>query len=93
MEQLLRHPGLIEVASAGHGEVRFVEVKIPGHLAGKPVSILLEKDACQPVTLVRGGSAVLASLETTMEQADLVVIAVRPSHLPKLNALLAGGSV
>ena len=92
MEQLLRHPGLIEVASAGHGEVRFVEVKIPEHLAGKPVSILLEKDASHPVTLVRGGSAVLASLETTLEQADLVVIAVQPSHLPKLNALIAGGS-
>ena len=93
MEQLLRHPGLIEVASAGHGDVRFVEVKIPEHLAGKPVSSLAEKEACQPVTLIRGGSAVLPSLETTLEQADLVVVAVRPSHLAKLNALLAGGPV
>jgi trk system potassium uptake protein TrkA len=90
IEQLLRHPGLIEVASAGHGEVRFVEVKIPDHLAGKPVGVLVENGFCQPVTLVRGGEAVLASLETSMEAADLVVLAISPGHLPRLEALLAG---
>lgn len=90
IEQLLRHPGLIEVASAGHGEVRFLEVKIPEHLAGKPVATLVEKDSCQPVTLVRGGEAILASLDTTMETADLVVLAVRPGYLSDLQALLAG---
>jgi trk system potassium uptake protein TrkA len=90
IQQLLRHPGLIEVASAGHGEVRFVEVKIPNHLAGKPVGALVEDGSCQPVTLVRGGEAVLASLDTRMETADLIVLAVRPSHLPELQAILAG---
>lgn len=93
MEELLRHPGLIEVASAGHGEVRFLEVKVPGHLAGKPVSVLVEKDACHPVTLVRGGEASLASLDTTMQTADLVVLAIRPDHLPLLQAVLAKGTV
>ncbi|HLC04365.1 MAG TPA: TrkA family potassium uptake protein [Anaerolineales bacterium] len=93
IEQLLRHPGLIEVASAGHGEVRFLEVKIPDHLAGRPVAALVEKDACQPVTLVRGGEAVLAALDTPMEAADLVVLAVQPRHLPILQALLAGKAV
>lgn len=90
IEQLLRHPGLIEVANAGHGEVRFVEVKIPTHLAGRPVATLVEEGSCQPVTLVRGGEAVLASLDTVLEPSDLVVLAVRPSHLAALQALLAG---
>jgi trk system potassium uptake protein TrkA len=90
IEQLLRHPGLIEVASAGHGEVRFVEVKIPEHLAGKPVGTLVEGGACQPVTLVRGGEAVLVSMDTTMEAADLVVLAVRQGYAPELQAILAG---
>jgi trk system potassium uptake protein TrkA len=90
IEQLLRHPGLIEVASAGHGEVRFLEVKIPDHLASKPVGTLVDEGSCQPVTLVRGGEAVLASLDTTMESGDLVVLAVRVGHLPKLETLLAG---
>jgi trk system potassium uptake protein TrkA len=90
IEQLLRHPGLIEVASAGHGEVRFVEVKIPDHLAGKPVAALIEKGSCQAVTLVRGGKAVLATQDTKMESADLVVLAIRPEHLSALGALLAG---
>lgn len=90
IEQILRHPGLIEVASAGHGEVRFLEVKIPDHLAGKPVGALVENGSCQPVTLVRGGEAVLASPDTRMESDDLVVLAIRPDHLPLLEALLAG---
>jgi trk system potassium uptake protein TrkA len=90
IEQLLRHPGLVEVATAGHGEVRFVEIKIPDHLAGKPVGALVEKDSCQPVTLVRGGEAVLVSPDTLLQATDLVVLAVRPAHLAHLETLLAG---
>lgn len=90
IEQLLRHPSLIEVASAGHGEVRFVEVKIPEALSGKPVAALVEPGSCQPVTLVRGGEAILAAMDTTMEAADLVVLAVRSGYVPELQALLSG---
>jgi trk system potassium uptake protein TrkA len=91
--QLLTHPGLVEVASAGHGEVRIIEVKIPDHLAGKPVAALVKEGSCQPVTLVRGDEAILASSETTMEAADLVVLAVRQAHISELQALLAGEAV
>jgi trk system potassium uptake protein TrkA len=89
--QLLTHPGLTELASVGNGEVMFVEVRIPEHLAGKSLRDLGQDNFCQPAALVRGGRAELARPETTLERGDLVVLSVLASRLSELQAMLHRG--
>jgi trk system potassium uptake protein TrkA len=47
IEQLLTHPGLIELASLGHREMGVVEVLVPAHLVGKPASSFEREGVCQ----------------------------------------------
>jgi trk system potassium uptake protein TrkA len=93
IEQLLTHPGVTELECLGNGEVLLVEVQIVDHMAGKRVSEIAVDGGCQPVALIRGGHAELSEPNVSLNEGDLLVVAVLSSNLPQLESLvgLVGG--
>jgi trk system potassium uptake protein TrkA len=93
IEQLLTHPGITELESLGNGEVMLVEVQIPNHMAGKRVGDIATECSCQPAAIVRGGQADLYNPESTLNDGDLLVVAVKSSDLTQLESYvgLKGG--
>jgi trk system potassium uptake protein TrkA len=88
IEQLLTHPGLIELASLGNGEVFLMEAQVPEHMTGKRINDLSQECTCQPTALVRGGQANIISPDTALEAGDLLIIAVSSSNLSQLEEAL-----
>jgi len=88
MEQLLTHPGSLEIASLGNGEVRLLEIQIPAHLQGVTIADIASRCQCAPTTLIRGGEAALVEPATVLEQGDLLVVALESTYLPDLDRLL-----
>jgi trk system potassium uptake protein TrkA len=73
IEQVLTHPGLIELASLGNGEVFLMEARVPDHLTGKRMDELSQECTCQP---------------TALEAGDLLIVAVSSSNLNQLEMAL-----
>jgi len=88
MEQLLTHPGSIEIVSLGNGEVRLLEIRIPDHLDGSTISDIVARCTCIPTALIRGGEASLLEPDTRLEQGDLLVVTLESSYLPSMDQLL-----
>lgn len=93
IERMLTHPGIDELAQVGNGEVVIVEVKVPGHLVGKPVSTLIQGVACQPSAIVRAGKAELCQADTLLGSTDMVVLTIAEVHLATLKARLEAREV
>jgi trk system potassium uptake protein TrkA len=91
IEQLLTHPGLIELESLGHGEVLVIEVLIPEGMAGRSIGDVTGSFTCQPAAIVRAGDAGLAEEESMLEAGDLLVLAIAAADLPKLETAFGWG--
>ncbi len=74
IEQLILHPGVQSVGSAGHGEVQVYELSIPEDWSGRPIGDLLPAQAALPVALTRGGRALLPDLGTVLQTHDLLQV-------------------
>ncbi len=72
MEQLLLHPGLHPLLSAGHGEVQLYEICVPGEWSGRPLSDLVPDDGACAVALVRSGRAQLPERSSLLQAQDLL---------------------
>jgi trk system potassium uptake protein TrkA len=72
IEQLLLHPGLQSVSSAGNGEVQFYEITVPDEWTGKLVGDLVPAENALPVALARGGRACLPDRATPLQAHDIL---------------------
>ena len=72
MEQLLLHPGLHTLLSAGHGEVQLYEIAVPGEWSGRPLSDLVPDDSARAVALVRSGRALLPERSSVLQAQDIL---------------------
>ena len=90
IQQLLTHPGLIELASLGHREMSLIEILVPDHMVGRPVSGFDLEGICRPSVIIRAGAARMADPELRLEEGDLVVLAVLNDGLPVLMQHLEG---
>src|SRR3990172_12421994 len=81
MEQLLMHPGLIDMQTIGHGEVRLLEVKVPESWAGRPITNLLDGRAIIGA-VTRAGRAFVSKAGDRFESGDLVYISLEAVLLP-----------
>ena len=61
IEQLLVHPGMQSISSAGNGEVQVYEMTIPSEWSGHLVSELIPMEHSLPVALARNGKGHSAS--------------------------------
>jgi trk system potassium uptake protein TrkA len=74
IEQLILHPGLQSVYSAGNGEVQIYEVSIPHEWEGRTVGDLVPAENALPVAIARGGRACLPDRTTILQAHDIVQV-------------------
>jgi len=74
IEQLILHPDLQSISSAGNGEVQIYEISVPKEWEGRKISDLVPPAAAIPVALARGGRASLPTPETTLQAHDLLQV-------------------
>jgi trk system potassium uptake protein TrkA len=74
IEQLLIHPGMQSVSSAGNGEVQVYEMTVPAEWNGRTVSELVPMEYAIPVALARHGKGILPRAETLLEGQDILQV-------------------
>jgi trk system potassium uptake protein TrkA len=72
IEEMIVHPDVRTVYSAGNGEVEIYQLTIPLNCVGRPVGELLEVAGCVVVSVTRGGRAFLPDPETRLEEGDVI---------------------
>lgn len=79
IEQLLVHPGMQCVSSAGNGEVQVYELTVPSEWNGRKISDLVPMDFAIPVALARNGKGILPHPETLLELQDILQVSSTPA--------------
>lgn len=88
IEQLLVHPGLRSISSAGNGEVQIYEVTVPAEWNGHKISELVPMDHSIPVTLARNGKGILPRAEILLESQDILQVSSTSEGLKLLRERL-----
>lgn len=74
IEQLILHPGLHSVYSAGNGEVQIYEIIISDEWHGHKLSELVPPKEAVTVAIARGGRASLPAPDTILQVHDVIQI-------------------
>lgn len=74
IEQLLIHPGMQSISSAGNGEVQIYEMTVPSEWRGRKLSEFVPLEHAIPVTLARNGKGILPRPETVLESQDILQV-------------------
>jgi trk system potassium uptake protein TrkA len=76
--QLLIHPGMQSVSSAGNGEVQVYELTVPLEWNGRRVSDLVPMEHAIPVAMARNGKGILPRAEMVLELQDILQVSSTP---------------
>jgi trk system potassium uptake protein TrkA len=74
IEQLILHPGLQSVYTAGNGEVQVYEVRVTDEWEGKPLGELVPAVDAAPVALTHGGRSLLPGRDAVLHTHDLLLV-------------------
>ncbi len=74
IEQLMLHPGLLNVASARDGEVKVFEITVPAEWNGRRLDELAPLEHTIPVMLERDGRGLLPRADMVLETQDILQI-------------------
>jgi trk system potassium uptake protein TrkA len=85
IEQLLLHPGMQSVSSAGNGEVQIFELTVPAEWNGHKISELVPVEHAIPVTLARNGKGFLPRPENLLESQDILQVSSTPEGVKILR--------
>lgn len=78
IEQLLVHPGMQSISSAGNGEVQVYELTVPSEWRGRRLSELIPMEYAIPVALARNGKGILPRAEMILEPQDILQVSSMP---------------
>ncbi len=93
MEQLLIHPALQSMVSAGNGEVQIYEMIIPHEWAGHKLADLVPSDSAIPVSLSRGSTSCLPRWDSALQADDILQVSATAEGLKLLRERIhANGS-
>lgn len=81
IEQLLIHPSLQSLVSAGNGEVQIYELRIPEEWAGRKLTDLVPSECAIPVSLIRANRGSLPNPDTLLETEDVLQISATAEGL------------
>ncbi len=81
IEQLLVHPGLQSLFTAGNGEVQVYEMPVPSEWAGHRVAELVPAGSALPVALARAGRSLLPASDTLLEAEDILQVSATDEGL------------
>lgn len=85
IEQLLVHPGMQSISSAGNGEVQIYEIAVPSEWSGHRLSELVPMEHSIPVALARNGKGILPRAETLLEPQDILQVSSTPEGVKILR--------
>jgi trk system potassium uptake protein len=85
IEQLLVHPGMQSVSSAGNGEVQVYELTVPAEWNGRKVSELVPMENAIPVALTRNGKGILPRPGIALEPQDILQVSSTPDGVKILR--------
>jgi len=85
IEQLLVHPGMQSISSAGNGEVQVYELTIPAEWRGRELSELVPMEHAIPVALARNGKGILPRSEIMLESQDILQVSSTPEGVKILR--------
>lgn len=88
IEQLLLHPGLHSLFSAGNGEVQLYEISVPEEWSGRPLSELVPVQGAVTMALVRCGRAMLPERATPLQAQDLLHVSATAEGVAGLRRRL-----
>ena len=89
LEQLLVHPGLIQTAELGNGNVIIIEIQTPPKFVTKRLEELVDGLQVVTIAFTRGGVTELCPINLVLENADLISMAIsRPDLLTLKQRLL-----
>jgi trk system potassium uptake protein len=89
IEDLLYEPEVRPVLSAGNGEVKVYELRIPAAWQGRTLADLLSGSNCLPVALSRAGQATLPRFDASLETGDKLHVSATPESIEVLQKRLA----
>ena len=94
LEEILYHANMHTVFSAGNGEVEVYEFAVTAAGEGRSLEDFLPAENCVPVSLTRSGRAVLPTLETVVQNGDVVALSATMEGIravcQKLNEVQEG---
>lgn len=90
IEQLLLHPGLRSLVSAGNGEVQVYEITVPEEWHNRPLSAVVPVGQALPVALARGGRGLLPGLDFVLHGNDILQLSATADGAAALRRLLSG---
>jgi trk system potassium uptake protein len=85
IEQLILHPDLQSISSAGNGEVQIYEISIPQEWEGRRIKELVPPETAIPVALARGGRGSLPTPETILKAHDLLQVSATEDGVAALR--------
>lgn len=87
LEELMYHEEIRTVFSAGNGEVEIYEISVPKTWQGASLQELVNGD-CLPVSLSRGGKAVLPAHDIKLMEDDVLLISATLDGIETARARL-----
>lgn len=81
IEQLLTHPALQSLVSAGNGDVQIYEMAVPAEWARRKLAELVPTESAIPVSLARGDKTFLPSPDITLEAEDILQVSATAEGL------------
>ncbi len=88
IEELLYHAEMHTVFSAGNGEVEVYEFTIPPNWVGCSLGELFPVTDCSLAGLTRAGRATLPSLDTLLEENDIILVSATFNGIEALRKRL-----
>lgn len=85
IEQLLIHPGMQSLSSAGNGEVQVYEMTIPAEWSGRKLSELVPAGSAIAVAVARAGRGLLPGADFLLEAQDVVHVSATDQGLKVLR--------
>jgi trk system potassium uptake protein len=92
LEQLLVHPSLQSLVSAGNGEVQIYEVIIPEEWVGRKLADLIPAECAIAVSLIRAGKGLLPYPDMILETEDVLQVSATAEGLNMLRERLSNTS-
>jgi trk system potassium uptake protein len=88
IEEMLDHPEMHTVYSAGNGEVEIYEFNIPNHWDGHKLGEILPSENCSPVSITHAGTANLLDCDTIIQKDDIILVSATNEGIQKLRQKL-----
>jgi trk system potassium uptake protein TrkA len=86
LEQMLLHPGVIDMEQIGHGDVRLLRVRVPDSWHGQTVTSILEGNAVV-CAVERGGHAFVPRPEERLQPGDVTILSIPARLMPEVLAI------